>query len=210
MKLASTEPSARSGNLRQALRLEYFTVAWNSLEALVGLVAGVLAGSVALVGFALDSIAEGSSGAILVWRFKAESKGAKSEDLERRAIRLVAVAFFALAAYIGVRATVNLLSQARPEESPAGIALALISLVVMPLLARQKRRVARNLDSRALQADSSQTMLCTYLSVVLLFGLLANAVLGWWWADPIAALGIAALAAKEGWKLWTTEDVCCV
>lgn len=199
----------RAMNLRTGLRLEYFTIAWNFLEAIVGLIAGIAAGSVALVGFALDSVVEGSSGGILLWRLRAEKRGANAESVERRAVRLVAIAFFLLAGYVGFRATVSLVTGSQPEDSPVGIVLAIISLFVMPVLARRKESAARKMDSRALQADSSQTMLCTYLSIVLLAGLLANTYLGWWWADPLAALGIAGLAAKEGRELWTTEELCC-
>lgn len=196
-------------DLRTGLRLEYFTMAWNLVEAVIGLVAGILAGSVALVGFALDSVVEGSSGGILLWRLRAEKQGANVEKVERKAVRYVAVAFFLLAGYVGYRALNSLWTQARPEDSPVGIALAIVSLIVMPILARLKLRVARKIDSRALQADSAQTRLCTYLSVVLLGGLIANALLGWWWADPIAALAIAGLAAREGVVLWNTQDLCC-
>lgn len=196
--------------MRKGLLLEYFTIAWNILEAVVGLIFGVLAGSVALVGFALDSVVEASSGGILLWRLRAEaSGGSPAEEVERRAIRLVAVAFLALAAYVGIRASFDLFSGSRPDESPVGIALAIVSLIVMPVLAWRKRLAAKELDSRALQADSTQTTLCTYLSAILLFGLVTNALFGWWWADPIAGLAIAAFAAKEGRELWTTKDLCC-
>jgi divalent metal cation (Fe/Co/Zn/Cd) transporter len=200
----------RSRSLRRGLLLEYFTVGWNLLEAVVGLAAGFIAGSVALVGFALDSIVEASSGSILIWRLRSEERGTRTaEEAERRAIRLVAVAFYALAAYVGGRAIFDLLSRSRPEESLPGIVLAIVSLIVMPVLAWRKRVVARELDSRALQADSTQTTLCTYLSAFLLIGLVTNALLGWWWADPIAGLAIAVFAAKEGQELWTAEDLCC-
>lgn len=200
----------RRRTLRHGLVLEYFTIAWNVLEAVVGLTFGILAGSVALVGFALDSVVEASSGGILVWRLRSEERGGRApEELERRAIRLVAIAFLALAVYVGGRAAFDLFAGARPEESPVGIGLAIVSLIVMPVLAWRKRVVARDLDSRALQADSTQTILCTYLSGILLFGLVTNALFGWWWADPVAGLGIAAFAAKEGRELWTTEDLCC-
>ena len=190
--------------------LEYFTIAWNVVEATVGLVAGVLAGSVALVGFALDSIVEATSGGILIWRLKTERSGARTaEEAEQRAIRLVAAAFFALAAYVGVRASFDLVNQARPDESPTGIVLAIISLIVMPVLAHKKSKLAKELDSRALQADSTQTILCMYLSAFLLVGLVANAAFGWWWADPLAGLAIAGFAAREGHELWTTKDLCC-
>lgn len=205
----SAQSLGRPAQLKKAVLLEWFTVAWNSIEAIVGLVAGVLAGSVALVGFALDSVVEGSSGSILLWRLKAEQKGASTDAVERTAVRLVAAAFVALAAYVGARAAISLFTGARPEDSPAGIAVALLSLVVMPILAQRKRKMARQLDSRAMAADTTQTMICTYLSGVLLLGLLANAILGWWWADPLAAGVIAGFAFKEGRQLWVTEDFCC-
>jgi divalent metal cation (Fe/Co/Zn/Cd) transporter len=205
-----TASPTRSRDLKGGLRLEYFSLAWNLLETVVGLVAGIVAGSVALVGFALDSVAESSSAAVLVWRLRSEQSGAGApEETERRAVRLVALAFFVLAAYVGGRATYDLAVGARPEESIPGIVLAAVSLVVMPALARAKRRAARRLDSRALQADSVQTLLCTYLSAFLLVGLLANSLFGWWWADPLAGLAIAGIAVKEGRELWTTEDLCC-
>ncbi len=190
--------------------LEYVSLAYNVLEAVVGLVAGVAAGSVALIGFGLDSVVESSSASILLWRLRAERKGAHVEDVERRAVRLVAVAFFALAAYIGVQSALDLVAGAKPEASVPGIILAVASLIVMPVLANRKRRAARDLDSRSLEADSTQTTLCTYLSAVLLGGLIANATLGLWWADPAAGLAIAALAAKEGTGLWRTKDFCCL
>ncbi len=200
----------RRTSLTRGLRLEYFTITWNAIEALVGMAAGIAAGSVALVGFALDSIVEASSGSILLWRLRAEAHGGRpAEEVERRAIRLVAVAFLALAAYVGGRAVFDLISQSRPDESQVGIGLAVVSLIVMPILARRKNIVARELDSRALQADSTQTTLCTYLSAILLFGLVTNALFGWWWADPVAGLGIAAFAGEEGRELWTTKDLCC-
>jgi divalent metal cation (Fe/Co/Zn/Cd) transporter len=202
--------AARSRSLDRGLRLEYFSFSWNVLEAVVGLAAGIAAGSVALIGFALDSIVESSSAGILIWRLRSERHGGRApEDVERRAVRLVAVAFLALALYVSVRSSIDLITATRPEESVPGIVLAAVSLVVMPLVAWRKRVVARTLDSRALQADSTQTMLCTYLSAFLLVGLLANAILGWWWADPLAGLFIAGFAAKEGRELWTAEDFCC-
>lgn len=208
-EVAAAPPFARTTVLRRGLRLEYFTIGWNLLEAVVGLAAGLAAGSVALVGFALDSVVEASSGAVLAWRLRAETRGANPEQVELRAVRLLAVAFFALALYVGSRAVLGFATGARPDESPPGILLALVSLVVMPVLARRKLSVARQLDSRSLGADSIQTMLCMYLSAILLAGLAANSLLGWWWADPAAALGIAGLAFREGRELWTTKDLCC-
>lgn len=205
-----SDGAERSRRLSQGLRVEYFSIAYNALEAVVGIIAGLAAGSVALIGFGLDSVVEGSSALILVWRLRTEASGRRtSEDAEKKAIRLVAVAFFALALYVGVNAVIALVRETHPDSSVVGMALAVASLVVMPWLARWKKRVANELDSRALQADSHQTVLCTYLSAILLFGLIANSVLGWWWADPVAALGIAVLATIEGAELWRTEDVCC-
>jgi divalent metal cation (Fe/Co/Zn/Cd) transporter len=202
------DPADRVERLHRGLRLEYFSLIWNVLETFVGMVAGIAAGSVALIGFALDSVVESSSAAILIWRLRSEGGRWDVETIERRAVRLVAVAFWALASYVGIKAIVDLVQQNHPEESTVGIVLALVSLIVMPLLAARKRDAARALDSRAMHADSSQTSLCTYISAVLLLGLVANALLGWWWADPVAGLGIAVLAAKEGHELWTTEDFC--
>lgn len=200
----------RDKELRKGLVLEYFSLVYNLLEAVVGMALGIAAGSVALVGFALDSVVEASSATILVWRLRSESHGGRTaEEVERKAIRLVAWAFYLLAAYVGIQAIADLLTSSRPQESVPGIALAIVSIIVMPVLAWRKRIVARRLDSRALQADSSQTTLCTYLSVFLLVGLVTNAWFGWWWADPVAGLGIAAFAAKEGRELWTSKDLCC-
>jgi divalent metal cation (Fe/Co/Zn/Cd) transporter len=200
----------RADVLSRARRLEIFTVSWNAVEAVVGIAAGLAVGSVALVGFALDSVAESASGGVLLWRLRAERSGSHtSEDAERKAIRGVAVAFFALATYVAVRSIVALAGQERPDASVAGVLLTTVSLIVMPILAQRKRRVAVELDSRSLDADASQTNLCTYLSAVVLVGLVLNAALGWWWADPVAALALAALAAREGAELWRTEDVCC-
>jgi divalent metal cation (Fe/Co/Zn/Cd) transporter len=206
---AEMDPEHRAQVLTRGLRLEYFSLAWNFLETFVGMAAGIAAGSVALIGFALDSVVESSSAAILIWRLRNEGSAEWDvESIERRAVRLVAVAFWALAAYVGIKAAVDLVGHNPPEVSTVGIALAIVSLIAMPLLASRKRGAARELDSRAMHADSSQTSLCTYISAFLLVGLGANAVLGWWWADPVAGLGIAALAAKEGHELWTTEDFC--
>jgi divalent metal cation (Fe/Co/Zn/Cd) transporter len=206
---ADMAPEEREARLRRGLLLEYFSLTWNVLETFVGMAAGIAAGSVALVGFALDSVVESSSAAILIWRLRSERSGKRDiEAIERRAVRLVAVAFWALAAYVGIKAVMHLVQQNQPEESIVGIVLAVVSLIVMPVLAARKRGAARALDSRAMNADSSQTSLCTYISGVLLFGLVANALLGWWWADPVAGLAIAGLAAREGHELWTTEEFC--
>lgn len=202
---------ARTAHLRRGLHLEAFTIAWNLVEAVVGFVAGIAAGSVALVGFALDSVVETSSGGILYWRLRAEVRGSHaSEDVERRAVRGVALAFFALSLYVGVRSINDLVAGSRPEMSLLGMALTAVSLIVMPILAARKREAAAALNSRALQADSRQTSFCVYLSAIVLAGLGLNAALDWWWADPVAALVVAVLAAREGRELWVTDDFCCV
>ncbi len=195
--------------LRRGLSLEYLSVAWNVAEAGVGIAAGAIAGSVALIGFGLDSVVEASSASILVWRLTSERRGRHAETLERPAIRAVAIAFWALAAYVAARATMDLVTTSRPEESLAGIILASVSLVGMPVLAMAKRRASKRLGSHAMHADARQTVLCTYLSAALLVGLVANAAFGWWWADPASALVIAAIAGREGYQLWVTEDPDC-
>ena len=206
---ADMDPASRATAVRSALGLEYFSLAWNFLETFVGLVAGLASGSVALIGFALDSVVESSSAAALIWRLRRErSGGASTEDIERRAVRIVGAAFFALAAYVGGQALIDLLTGSKPEASTLGIVLAAVSLLVMPLLAVRKRRMAQTLDSRSMEADSGQTWLCSCISAFLLVGLGANAAFGWWWADPAAALVIAALAAREARELWTTERFC--
>lgn len=197
----------RDGLLARGLRLEYFTVAWNVAEAAVGIAAGVAAGSLALVGFGLDSVVEASSASVLIWRLRVEASGRRdAEEVERKALLLVAGAFVALAVYVGLRAVLDLVGESRPEESIPGIGLAVVSLVVMPVLAFRKRAVARALGSRALEADATQTLLCMYLSAFLLVGLGANAAFGWWWADPLAGIAIAVWALKEAWELWEGED----
>ncbi|HVO81061.1 MAG TPA: cation transporter [Terriglobales bacterium] len=190
--------STREATVARGLRLEYFTLGWNLLEALVALVAGFIAGSIALVGFGLDSVVEMSSGSVLLWRLRADHQAEHRDRAERAAVRLVGISFLALAAYVAFDSLKTLLQRAAPEESIPGIVLAAASLIVMPLLARAKRQVARGLASGAMQADSRQTDICAYLSAILLGGLVLNAALGWWWADPVAALIMVPLIAHEG------------
>lgn len=202
-----TLSAERARQLGRAERLEVVSLGYNLVETVVGLAAGLAAASTALIGFGLDSVVESASAAILLWRLRAEvSSRRTSEDAERRALRLVAGAFFALAAYVGISSVLDLLRGHQPESSPVGIALACVSVVVMPWLAHAKGKAAVELGSRSLDADSKQTWLCTYLSAFLLVGLGANAALGWWWADPLSALAIAAIAANEGRELWLPED----
>jgi divalent metal cation (Fe/Co/Zn/Cd) transporter len=195
--------------VRRGRRLEYLTVGWNLLEAAVSVAAGVAAGSVALVGFGVDSLVETSSGLVLLWRLHAgERDEARREQSERRALRLVGLCFLALAAYVLYEAASSLVGREPPEASVAGIVIAALSLVVMPLVARAKRRVAARIQSRALAADSRQTDLCAYLSAVLLGGLALNALFGWWWADPVAALVMVPLIAREGVGALRGESCC--
>lgn len=185
----------RDEAVRQGRRLEYFTVGWNLIEAAVALGAGLFAGSIALIGFGIDSLIETSSGAVLLWRLK---EGEEGEQRERIALKLVGISLLALAAYVAIDATKGLILKEPPEESLVGIILAAVSLIVMPLLAWAKRRVAARLNSQALVADSHQTDICAYLSAILLVGLGLNALFGWWWADPISALAMVPIIVKEG------------
>lgn len=197
-------PTLQADALRhRAIRLEYFTITWNILEAVVALVAGWLAGSIALVGFGLDSIIETISGVALLWRLR--QRGDRESQAESRAVRIVGLTFFALAAYVTYESVGDLWFRKRPEESLLGIVLAAVSLVVMPVLARAKRRVARQLGSRALAADAMETLLCSLLSFTLLLGLGLNAVLGWWWADPVAALAMVVFMVREGVEAFRPE-----
>jgi divalent metal cation (Fe/Co/Zn/Cd) transporter len=191
----------RAALLRRGLRLEYLTIGWNVFEGLLAIGAGLASGSIALVGFGLDSLVETTSGVILVWRLRVEQAGAdddRVEQVERRAERLVGIAFIVLAAYVAIESVRALLAGEAPDASPIGIALTAVSLVLMLWLARAKRRVGEALGSRALIADSEQTRACWYLSAVTLAGLVGNALLGWWWADPLAALVIVGFLVREG------------
>jgi divalent metal cation (Fe/Co/Zn/Cd) transporter len=181
---------------RRAIRLEYFTIVWNTLEAVVAIVAGAIAGSIALVGFGLDSVIETVAGITLLWRLR--QQGEFESVAESRALRIVGLTFFALALYVAYKSLTDLWLRHQPEESLAGMALAAVSLVVMPLLGRAKRRVARQLGSRALAADAMETYVCSYLSFTLLLGLGLNAWRGWWWADAVAALAMVAFMVREG------------
>lgn len=189
---------------RRARLLAGASVAYNLVEAAVAITAGVVAGSVALIGFGLDSIVEVSSGLIILWQFSHRIP----ESREQVALRLMACAFFGLAAYVTLESVRALLGGSDPSPSPVGIALAALSLVIMPVLSRAQRRTGRALGSNAVVADGTQTLLCTYLSAVLLIGLVLNATLGWSWADPIAGLVIAAIAAREGVQAWRGEGCC--
>jgi len=188
----------RTAVVRHGRRLEYFTIAWNGLEGLVAVVAGAIAGSISLVGFGIDSFIEVTSGSVLLWRMSVDAEVQRRDPNERRALRIVGVCFLLLTAYIAYESVLDLWSRRTPEHSIPGIVLACISLVVMPLLSRAKRKVGRALGSAAMHADAKQTEFCTYLSAILLLGLLANAFLGLWWADPVADLIMVPIIPKEG------------
>ena len=195
--------------MRRARLLAWFTIAWNSVEGLVGIASGLAAGSIALVGFGVDSYVEVLSGAVVLWRLSKERHGQElSEAAEHRALRIIAGTFFALAVGVSVESVRKLVTGEHPSASAAGIALTVVSLIVMPQLARAKRKVGRQLGSHALQADATETTLCVWLSAIVLAGLLLNAAFGWWWADPVAALGIVYVAAREGREAWK-GDMCC-
>lgn len=190
--------TTRAVAVQSGVKLEYFTVGWNLLEAVVALVSGVVASSIALIGFGLDSLIEMSSGGVLLWRLRSDKDDQRREGMERRALKLVGASLLALAAYVLGESTMSLVRREVPERSLPGIALAIASLVAMPLLARAKRKVASEIASAALHADSKQTDICAYLSAILLLGLLLNAAFGWWWADPAAGLLMVPLIAHEG------------
>ena len=177
---------------------------YNLFEAVIAIAAGVVAGSVALVGFGLDSVVEVSSGLIILWQFRHRMP----ETRERQALRMLALSFFALAAYVGFESVRTLISGSDPEPSPVGIVLATASLIVMPFISWAQRRTGKALGSNAVVADGTQTLLCTYLSAVLLVGLLLNATLGWGWADPLAGLFIAGVATREGIQAWKGKGCC--
>ncbi len=199
----------RGAIARRGRRLEYFTIAWNIAEGAIAIAAGVIAGSIALVGFGIDSLIEVTSGAALLWRMAIDADAGRRESIERRSLKVVGGCFVALAVYIAYEAGEALWRRQAPERSLAGIVLALLSLVAMPLLARGKRRVAAALNSAAMKADAKQTDFCFYLSAILLAGLLLNALLGWWWADPAAALVMVPIIANEGREALSGEHCDC-
>ena len=196
----------RSPLLSRALQLAYFTVVWNVGEGIVAIWAAVGSGSDALLGFGLDSGVESLSGLVLVWRINVERRTVeRTEDAEAKALKLIGVTFFLLAAFVAFEAITSLRNGERPEVSLVGIVITSLSIVVMPQLARRKEKVGTALGSRAVLADSAETWACVYLSVVVLAGLALHAVFGWWWADPVAALGVVVFLLKEGWGTFSGE-----
>jgi len=201
---ADLSPARRAVLARRAQYLAGASVAYNTIEAVVAVLAGQVANSAALVGFGLDSTVEVASGLIILWQFRHPLP----ESREQTASRLIAVAFFALAAFVTFEAVSGLMAGVRPESSLVGIALACASIAIMPILSVAQRRTGKELGSGAVHADGTQTLLCTYLSLVLLVGLLANTTLGWWWFDAVAALIIAAVALREGTQAWRGDGCC--
>jgi len=189
---------ARRAVAHRGRRLEYFTIAWNTLEGLIGVGAGLLAGSISLVGFGTDSFIEVTSGATLLWRMSVDEDVEGRERNEKLSLRIVGACFIVLATYIANEAIADLARKTAAAHSIPGIVLACVSLVIMPILSRAKKKVGSALGSAAMNADARQTDFCVYLSAILLVGLLLNAAFGWWWADPIAALIMVPIIAKEG------------
>jgi divalent metal cation (Fe/Co/Zn/Cd) transporter len=198
----------RQEQVRRGLRLEILTLSYNVIEAVVSITAGLIAGSIALVGFGVDAVIESLSGATMLWRLRLDDHH-RREEFEQRALRLIGASFFVLAAYVGYEAAEKLWKQEAPDRSIPGIILACCSLAIMPVLSRKKQAVSREIGSNAMAADAKQTLLCSYLSAILLGGLALNATLGWWWADPVAGLVMAPLIAREGWLALKGEGCGC-
>jgi divalent metal cation (Fe/Co/Zn/Cd) transporter len=196
--MAATSILDREAFVRRGRYLEYFTVLWNGVEGLVAVIAGALAGSTSLIGFGIDSFIEVTSGAALLWRMSVDGDAHRREGNERRTLKIVGACFLALAVYITYESAMDLHAKKASEHSIPGIVLACVSLIAMPLLSRAKRKVGRALGSAAMRADAKQTEFCTYLSAILLAGLLLNALFGLWWADPVAALIMVPIIAREG------------
>jgi len=190
----------RPAVVQRGRRLEYFTIGWNAVEGLVAVLAGFIAGSISLVGFGIDSFIEVTSGSVLLWRMSVDANERDRERNEKRALKVVGICFVALAAYIAYESATDLWFKRPPDHSIPGIILACVSIVAMPLLSRAKRKVGHMLGSAAMQADAKQAEFCTYLSAILLVGLLLNAVFGLWWADPLAALVMVPVIAREGFE----------
>ena len=198
----------REAAAQRGKNVEYFTIAWNTVEGMVAIISGALAGSISLVGFGIDSFIEVISGSVLLWRMSVDSDLHRREQNEKLSLRAVGICFLSLATYVGYESISDLITRKSPEHSIPGIVLACVSLVVMPLLSRAKKKVGRELGSAAMHADAKQTDFCVYLSAILLVGLFLNLALEWWWADPVAALVMVPIIAKEGID-GTRVKTCC-
>jgi divalent metal cation (Fe/Co/Zn/Cd) transporter len=208
----ATRARTREQAVRRARGLNRLTIGYNVVEMVVALAAGVVAGSISLIGFGLDSGVEVSTSLVLAWRLSREGRDGCRQDDDRRATKLIAACFWALALWVGYEAVGQLAAQEGPDASPVGMVIAALSLVLMPILARAKRKLGAPLGSQAVVSEARQTELCAWLSGVVLLGLAANAWLGWWWADPVAAIGVSVIAGLEGWRSWRAdalEDTCC-
>ena len=207
-----TMSDGRQATIRRGIRLEYLTVGWNVIEGVASVAFALVAGSVALLGFGIDSFVEMTSGLVLIWRLRAERQTRDQEEIERldqRAHKLVGISLFLLAGYVAFEATKALITAERPDPTVAGVFITSLSLAVMWWLARAKQKTAHALGSRALEADSFQTTACFWLSLIALAGMALNATLGWWWADPVAALGMTWFLVAEGREAWRGEDCGC-
>jgi divalent metal cation (Fe/Co/Zn/Cd) transporter len=207
--MATTTTPNHTELVRRGQRLEFFTIGYNSAEGLVSIVAGLIAGSVSLIGFGLDSLIEVTSGMALLWRLHHDLNPSRREQVEQTTLRMVGGCFIALALYIVYESGSTLIRHEAPERSVPGIIVAAVSVVVMPLLARAKRRVASGIGSGAMSADSKQADFCAYLSAILLGGLLLNALFGWWWADPVSGLVMTPIIAREGVELLKGKSCGC-
>ena len=206
--MIAIEKQNRIALVSSAKRLEYFTIIWNLLEGLVSLAAGLFSGSISLVGFGVDSFIEVASGSIVLWRMSVDHNIARREHNEHLALKLVGFSFIALSCYLIFQAIMRFHDRTEPQHSIPGVVIACLSLIVMPLLSRAKRKIATSLKSSAMKADARQTDFCTYLSAILLAGLLLNFLFGWWWADPVAALIMASIIGNEGINA-SLEKRCC-
>lgn len=205
-------PISRTEAVRRVRLYNNLTIGWNVIEGAVALGAGILAGSISLIAFGLDSGVEVSTSMVLAWRLAQERRGGCMGDSDRRATRWIALCFAVLAVYVTYEATAQLIGRREPEVSLVGMVIAATSVIVMPVLARAKKRLGPTLGSQAVVSESRQTELCAWLSAVVLVGLGLNALLGWWWADPVAALGLAGFATFETIRTWradSLEDTCC-
>lgn len=194
--------------IKKALKIEWFLITYNIVEAAASIYFGMKAGSVALIGFGLDSVIESLSAGILIWRLSCHTNAEDEEKREKKALVFVGITFFMLAAYIGYESLSKLISHEIPSQSIPGIVIAALSLLIMPILGQAKRKIGRKMGSKALEADAMETLICSYLSGILLAGLALNALFGWWWADPVAGLVMVGFIVKEGLEAFRGEQCC--